>query len=182
MPRKTATATPHDTSAARAMTDTHVATGTRGGKPTITRTWKRVDSRGNLANGVQTITIRDTTAPSLKLPANLVQQCPGDTRTNVTGVPIVSDVCGSVTISYSDVVTNGCAQTRTVFRTWTATDQCGNSTNGVQTISVIDTTKPTITSPNFSVQCTDDVPLPYASLTAFRAAGGTANDACSSTL
>ena len=62
--------------------------------------------------------------------------------------------------------------TRTVLRRWTATDQCGNSTNGVQTVTVVDTRKPSITSPNISVQCTDDVPAPYASLAEFLAQGG----------
>jgi len=111
-----------------------------------------------------------------------VQQCPGDTRTNVTGVPTVSDGCSSVAVSYSDVVSNGCAATKTVWRTWTATDACGNTTNGLQIISVIDTTKPTFTCPRVSVQCVTDIPAPYADLTSFLAAGGTATDSCSSVL
>src|SRR5439155_16230892 len=102
--------------------------------------------------------------------------------TNVTGVPIATDGCGSVTVIYSDVVSNGCGLTRAVQRLWTATDQCGNSTNGLQTISVIDTTKPSISCPRIAVQCVDDVPAPYANLEAFLAAGGTATDSCSSAL
>ena len=50
-----------------------------------------------------------------------------------------------------------------------ATDQCGNSTSGFQTISVIDTTKPGLTCPMIKVQCGADVPAPYADLAAFRA-------------
>src|SRR5262249_40892511 len=66
--------------------------------------------------------------------------------------------------------------------TWAAIDQCGNSTNGLQTISVIDTSKPTIIPPNVSVQCVADIPPAFSDLTSFRAAGGTASDACSANL
>jgi hypothetical protein len=150
-----------------------------GNTKVISRTWTATDSCGNSASALQTITLRDTTPPAFKLPANVVQQCPGNTSTNVTGVPFAQDSCGSVTLGYSDVVSNYCGLTKTVWRTWTAVDQCGNSTNGVQIISVIDTTKPTITCPSISVQCVGDVPAPYADLSSFLAAGGKATDSCS---
>jgi hypothetical protein len=150
-----------------------------GNTKVISRTWTASDGCGNSASALQTITLIDTTPPAFKLPANVVQQCPGNTSTNVTGVPFAQDGCGSVTLSYSDVVSNYCGLTKTVWRTWTAVDQCGNSTNGVQIISVIDTTKPTITCPSISVQCVGDVPAPYADLSSFLAAGGKATDSCS---
>src|SRR5262249_45612621 len=81
-------------------------------------------------------------------------------------------------ISYSDVVSNSCGLTKTVWRLWTATDQCGNVTNGLQTIAVVDTTKPTISCPTLTVQCASDVPPPYANLATFLSAGGVASDSC----
>jgi hypothetical protein len=153
-----------------------------GGTKIISRTWRATDGCGNVATAFQTITVIDTTPPSLTLPADIVLQCPGDTRTNVTGVARAVDGCGSVTLTYSDVISNGCALTRTIWRQWTAIDQCGHSTNGVQMISVIDTNKPAITCPALSVQCAGDVPPAYASLSDFIAAGGTASDSCSSSL
>jgi hypothetical protein len=153
-----------------------------GGTKFITRTWTAADPCGNAASAVQTITIRDITPPALRMPANLVLQCPGDTRTNVTGVAIATDGCGAVTLSYSDVVSNSCGLTRTVQRLWTAVDQCGNTTNGLQTITVVDTTKPSVTCPNPSYQCAGDVPPAYTNLAAFLAAGGTASDPCSTAL
>ena len=143
-----------------------------GGTKVVSRLWTATDACGNATNGLQTITVRDTTPPALRLPADRVLDCPGDTRTNVTGVAIAPDACGSVTISYSDVVSNSCGLTRTVWRLWTATDQCGNTTNGLQTIVVQDTTKPTITCRAINVQCTGDVPAAYTNLAAFLAAGG----------
>ena len=153
-----------------------------GGTKIIYRTWRATDGCGNLATALQTITVVDTTPPTLTLPADVVQQCPGDTRTNVTGIARSTDGCGAVTIIYSDIVSNGCGLTRTVWRQWTATDQCGHSTNGMQTISVIDTTKPRINCPTISVQCAGDVPPAYTNLSAFLAAGGTVADSCSSSL
>src|SRR4029077_20688854 len=118
-----------------------------GGSRVISRTWTATDGCGNSVSGLQTITVRDTTPPSLRLPANLLQQCPGDARTNVTGVPIVSDLCSSVVVTYSDVVSNGCAATRTVWRPGSAVDAWENPTNGLQTFSVFDPPKPSLSCP-----------------------------------
>ena len=167
----TGTATAQDTCSAVSVTYSDAVTNLCGGSRLITRTWKATDGCGNTNSCAQTNTVRDTTPPALTLPANLVLECPGDTRTNLTGVATALDGCGSVTIGYSDVVSNSCSFTKTVWRTWTATDQCGNSTNGLQTITVVDTQKPTITCPNVSVQCVTDQQSPYPDLAAFRAAG-----------
>jgi hypothetical protein len=182
LPSATGTATAQDGCSQVTITYSDSVLTNCGGSKVITRTWTVADACGNSTNGVQVITVRDTTAPTLRLPANLTQQCPGDTRTNVTGVPTVTEGCSSVIVSYSDTVSNGCGLTRTVLRLWTATDQCGNSTNALQTISVIDTTKPSLSLPTIRVQCGTDVPAPYADLAAFRLAGGTATDGCSPTL
>jgi hypothetical protein len=72
----------------------------------------------------------------------MVLECPGDIRTNVTGVASAQGDCGEVTVSYNDVVASGCGGTKVVARTWTATDTCDNATNAVQLITVQDTTPP----------------------------------------
>src|SRR5206468_4889149 len=131
-PASTGTAMAQDSCSAVSVTYSDVVTNLCGGSRVIARTWKATDGCGNTNSCVQTITVRDTTPPALTLPANRVLECPGDTRTSVTGVAAALDICGSVTVSYSDVVSNSCGLTRTVWRTWTATDQCGNSTNGLQ--------------------------------------------------
>src|SRR5205823_1062950 len=52
----------------------------------------------------------------------------------------------------------------------------------LQTDSLIDTTKPSITCPNLPVQCVGDQPAVYTNLAALLAAGGTATDSCSASL
>lgn len=180
-PSATGNATAQDTCSAVTVSYSDIVSNACGGTRLISRRWTAVDSCANSTNAVQTITVRDTTAPALTLPSNRVLDCPGDTRTNVTGVATAVDICGSIAISYSDVVSNSCGITRTVRRTWTATDQCGNSTNGLQTITVRDTA-PTISCPTVRVQCVDDVPAACTNLAAFRAAGGVANDTCDAAL
>ena len=177
-PNATGTATAQDGCGAVTVTYSDGISNLCGGSRIISRTWSASDACGNRTNAMQKITVQDTTPPALKLPANLVLQCPGDTRTNVTGVATAPDVCGSAVVSYNDVVTNGCGATRTVLRLWTAVDQCGNNTNGLQTINVVDTQKPAITCRNISVQCPGDVPPPYADRAALIAGGGTAADSC----
>src|SRR4030095_12139443 len=96
---------------------------------------------------VQTITVRDIGKPTITCPPNVVLECPAVTSTNVTGVATATDTCSQVTISYSDSITNGCAGTETISRTWTAVDACGNSASCVQTITVRDSTRPTLVCP-----------------------------------
>src|SRR5205823_14128752 len=125
-----------------------------GGTKVITRTWIATDGCGNSAACVQTITVRDITPPTITCPPNVTLECPADTRTNLTGVATAQDGCGAVTISYPDSVSNNCGGTKVILRTWTATDACGNSTNCVQTITVRDTTPPTISCPpNVVLEC-----------------------------
>src|SRR5439155_15339278 len=120
----------------------------------IDRTWTATDDCNNQSTCVQRITVRDTTPPAITVPPDVVLECPADISTNVTGVAVAEEACGSMLVYYSDIVTNGCGGTKLISRTWTATDDSGNTTNLVQTISVIDTTPPTITCvPNKSVEC-----------------------------
>ena len=51
-----------------------------------------------------------------------------------------------------------CAGNNTIERTWTATDECGNSASEIQTIYVTDTEAPVITLPaDITVECGDDI-------------------------
>ena len=63
-------------------------------------------------------------------------------------------------------------------RTWTATDDCGNTSTCVQTITIDDTVDPTFdaTPGDLTAQCDITEQPAYADYAAFTAAGGSASD------
>ncbi|MHC4676046.1 MAG: PKD domain-containing protein, partial [Planctomycetota bacterium] len=142
----------------------------------IVRTWTATDTSGNSSSCEQVITVQDTTPPTITCPADITLEleCPADTTPAATGSATATDTCGSVTITHSDLSVPGCGNTEVITRTWTATDECGNSSNCVQTIEVVDTTPPVIT-------CPADVTLECPADTSPGATGSaTANDTCGS--
>jgi len=143
----TGVATAQDGCGAVSVSYSDVVSNSCGGTKVVSRLWTAVDECGNSTNATQTITVRDTTPPTLVCPPSLVLDCPADTTTNNTGLATATDGCGEVMISYSDVVSNSCGATKTISRLWTATDACGNSANATQIITVRDTTPPRITAP-----------------------------------
>ena len=110
----------------------------------ITRTYRATDAAGNFAECSQTITIDDTTAPSITCPADLVIECGESIDPSNTGNATATDNCDlSPDITYSDSQVDN-----VITRTWTATDDCGNQASCDQIITVEDTTPPTITCPD----------------------------------
>src|SRR5207248_1269174 len=62
--------------------------------------------------------------------------------------PTASGVCGTAIITVLSTVTNtsgACGKTYRATRIWRATDPCGNQVDCSQTVTVVDTTPPTIT-------------------------------------
>src|SRR6266516_1964526 len=164
-------ATATDANGSPTITYSDVVTNLCGNARRIARTWTAVDACGNSASGLQTITVADTTAPVLQVPANVILEYPANTATNATGVATATDANGSPTITYSDAVTNLCGSARRIARTWTAVDACGNSASALQTITVVDTTAPVLQLPA-------NVTLEYPANTATNATGvATATDA-----
>lgn len=126
---------------------------------TITRTYRTTDACGNWAEDTQTITVQDTQAPVLMVPADVTIECDGSTDPTKTGWATATDNCDpNPTIVYSDQVNlTGCGSyTGTITRTWAATDDCGNFTTGTQQITVQDTTPPVVNCPgNITVETHD---------------------------
>src|SRR5207244_3158819 len=97
------------------------------------------------------------TKPSLTAPSDKTVECAGDTSPAGMGQASGSDACGAVTISHTDAFAPGCGHTGLITRTWTATDACNNATSATQKITVVDTTKPSLTVPSDkTVECTGD--------------------------
>ncbi|HEY1112560.1 MAG TPA: hypothetical protein VGE66_03335, partial [Chitinophagaceae bacterium] len=126
---------------------------------TLTRTWRATDNCGNSVEASQVITVQDTQDPVLSgVPANTTVQC---NAIPAPATPTATDNCDTeVTITMTETRTNGnCANNYTLTRTWTATDNCGNSVEASQVITVQDTQDPVLTVPaNTTVQC-NAVPL-----------------------
>jgi len=114
----------------------------------VTRFWVATDACGNQAGGQQIITLfMDTNAPSLEMPDDYVGSCADSIDPNQTSRPIVSDDCVVPTVTFTDsVVVVDCVTT--ITRTWTATDDCGNTVSGDQTITLTDDTAPVLRVPN----------------------------------
>jgi probable HAF family extracellular repeat protein len=144
-PGATGSATGSDTCGSVTITHSDVSVPGCGNTEVIIRTWTATDECGNSSNCVQTIEVVDTTPPVITCPADVTLECPADTTPDATGEATATDACGDVTITHSDVSVPGCGSTETITRTWTATDECGNSSNCVQTINVVDTTAPEVT-------------------------------------
>ena len=123
----------------------------------IKRTYTATDVCGNSSSQIQSITVNDNVPPTMTVPPDLTLECPADLRTNVTGTATGQDGCGSVSITYSDLVTNFCGGSKMISRIWTVADACGNATNAMQTITVRDTTPPALRLPaNVVQECPGD--------------------------
>src|SRR5262249_43861823 len=115
------------------------------GNFTLKRTWTATDASGNTVSATQTITVHDTTKPVLvNVPADVTVECDKvpPAATNVTA----TDNCdSSPRVSFSETkVAGNCAGNYALKRTWTATDNCGNTASATQTVTVHDTTKPVL--------------------------------------
>jgi hypothetical protein len=88
------------------------------------------------------ITVADTIPPVITCPADVTLECPADTSVEANGSATASDNGCVVTVTHSDQWQPACGNTGTLTRTWTATDESGNSSECVQTITVVDTRPP----------------------------------------
>ena len=135
--------------------------GDCAGNYTITRTFTATDDAGNSTSATQTITVQDTTAPELSIPADYTAECSDEL---ILDDAMASDNCGTVSIEVSSETIDGdAAGNYTVVRTFTATDDCGNSTSATQTITVQDTTAPELTIPaDYTAECSDELVMDAA--------------------
>jgi hypothetical protein len=132
----------------------NVIPGNCAGNYVIERTWTATDECGTAATCLQVIRVEDTTPPVIACPADLTLQCVSgqDTSPATTGTASATDACDpNPVITFADnVVPGNCAGNYVIERTWTATDECGNPSTCVQTITIQDTQAPTVTCTDFT--------------------------------
>jgi gliding motility-associated-like protein len=122
----------------------------------LTRTWTATDECENTTTHTQTITVADTTKPVFveALPQNITYSCDAEVPTAPTLT--ANDNCGTAAVDFKETRVDGsCANSYVLTRTWTAKDECENTTTHTQTITVADTTKPvfTVEPKNKVVEC-----------------------------
>jgi hypothetical protein len=102
------------------------------------------DVAGNTASGSFTITVRDTTAPAVTVPSNITAEATGPTGAAVTYAASASDLVDGP-ITPTCVPSSGSTfELGTTTVTCSATDDAGNIGSDTFTITVQDTTAPTI--------------------------------------
>jgi len=143
-------------------------------------TWTATDIHGNTATAEQTISIVDTTAPSIVPPADVILEAQDPTSNEVPiGVATSDDVVGVISITNDAPAVFPLGDN---LVTWTAIDAAGNSATATQKVSIIDTTPPSITAPKeVEIEATSElnnvVELGEATASDFIGIGSITNDA-----
>src|SRR5204863_135723 len=132
---------------------------------TITRTWTFADACGNRSSASQSIHVKDTVAPvAPDAPAAANVQCAGDIPAAVQ-LTAHDNCSGSITVSPVDGApvadAQGCGYT--ITRTWTFTDNCGNSSSASQSIHVKESIALVAPDEIGRATCRERVDVPVAS-------------------
>jgi hypothetical protein len=122
-----------------------------GCERTFVFSFRSIDACNNLSDGVTTTTVvvRDDTKPVFtKVPPHVTVDCnkiPTKANNCFDSTPSVSDNCDATpTIVFvgETKVDGNCPYNFDLYRTWTVTDDCNNTSTYTQNIHVIDTIKP----------------------------------------
>ena len=169
-------------------TFTLVSQTTSGSCPrTVTRTYSVRDSCNNTGSCSQVFIVSDITVPALSCPWGTTVQCFGSLPAAYATLAqfsaaggSASDNCGLVISTFtmvSQVSSGSCP--RTVTRTYSVADSCGNVSSCTQTFTVSDIVPPVINcAPDITVNCMRNLPPAYTSLSQFIGGGGSVSDNC----
>jgi len=153
---------------------------------TLIRTYQIADFCGNTATCTQLIVVNDTLPPIIACPITPDSSCTMMTSTYETLDEFIGaggqvmDNCGIDSSSYtvvSQTVTTDCPQLVTTV--YSISDSCGNTSTCTTSMMITDDVPPMISCPGDTlVTCDDLVPVAYATLDEFIAAGGVVSDDC----
>lgn len=137
---------------------------------TTTITWTATDSLGRKVSCQQTVTVtvNDTTNPTITAPPDVTVSTPGDTTGNCgvvvgeteLGTPTTDDNCpAALTVSRTGVPAGNFFPVGTTTITYTVKDSANNTATATQHVTVLETTPPRIAAPpNASYTCPSEVP------------------------
>ena len=123
--------------------------------------WSFDDGAGNISTATQNVIINDVTFPTASNIDTVYAECIGDVAIDPTLVDDEADNCSAApVVAYvGDVASNGTGCNDTITRTYSVTDEGGNSINVQQIIILNDVTAPTASNPvTLNVVCLADVP------------------------
>src|SRR2546423_1309518 len=111
---------------------------------TAIRTWKAIDACSNSAQCSQTVTVVDTTPPTITCVSPKTIECGTAWTFDAPSETGSGERRPGVTIAET-IAKSKKGKTLTAIRTWKAIDACTNSAQCSQTVTVVDTTPPAIT-------------------------------------
>ena len=137
-----------------------------GATGSVLVTFTATDNCGLFSTTSATITIEDTTPPTIDIESvDETVECDGagndaelQAWLDANGGASASDICGDVTWTNDFVtLTDDCGMTGMSIVTFTATDDCGNATTTQATFTIEDTTEPTIDieASDLNLECDD---------------------------
>ena len=156
-----ATATDNCGSVTLEVADETIA-GNATGNYTIVRTFTATDDC-ETTSATQTITVQDTTAPEFTfVPEDYTVECSDELLLEDA---TAADNCNGASIELiTETVEGDATGNYTLLRTFTATDDAGNSASVTQTITVQDTTAPefTFVPGDYTAECSDELAMDMA--------------------
>jgi hypothetical protein len=109
-------------------------------------TWSATDNNHNTISAEQTITVVDTTTPTIVTPQNIVSEAVNPTLNFIhLGELDASDSVDIESISNDKPIIFPFGDTTVI---WTVTDTSGNISQAVQVVTIIDTTAPDVSPPS----------------------------------
>jgi hypothetical protein len=144
----------HDTVDGDGVANCLPASGSTFALGTTTVHCRAQDAAGNKATGSFTVTVLDTTAPELELPADITREATGPSGAVVSFTATADDlVSGSVPVTSAPAsgstfgLAAAPAKATTTLVECSATDGAGNEATGKFNVTVQDTTAPALTLP-----------------------------------
>ena len=125
---------------------------------TIDRAWTATNDCGLVTECLQIITVNDQTPPTIMCPEDVIIECAATSDPSATGEPTATDNCDTdLGFSFEDVLTTASNCESAIERTWSAIDNCGNTTTCSLTFVTKDTEGPVITVMVFAFKCSSRV-------------------------